>query len=198
MEPLNCRGLSCPQPVMETKKFLDDHPQVREFSILLDNPAAVQNVERFLGSRGFSVSGEGSGSEFKVTAQKQELSGCTFPVPEIKESHEKTIIAVTQDKMGRGDDRLGALLMQNFLKTLKEMGPSLWRLVFLNSGVKLTVEGADSLEALRELEAQGVSILVCGTCLNHFGLLEKKQVGETTNMLDIVTSLQVAEKVINF
>jgi selenium metabolism protein YedF len=198
MESLNCRGLSCPQPVMETKKFLDDHPQVGEFSILLDNPAAVQNVERFLGSRGFSVSEEGSGSEFKVTAQKQEQSGCTFPVPEEKESHEKTIIAVTQDKMGRGDDRLGALLMQNFLKTLKEMGPSLWRLVFLNSGVKLTVEGAEALEPLKELEAQGVSILVCGTCLNHFGLLEKKQVGETTNMLDIVTSLQVAEKVINF
>lgn len=198
MESLNCRGLSCPQPVMETKKFLDDHPQVGELSILLDNLAAVQNVERFLGSQGFSVSREGSGSEFRVTAQKQEQSGCTLPVPEAKESHEKTIIAVTQDKMGRGDDRLGALLMQNFLKTLKEMGPSLWRLVFLNSGVKLTVEGAEALEPLKELEAQGVSILVCGTCLNHFGLLEKKQVGETTNMLDIVTSLQVAEKVINF
>ena len=108
------------------------------------------------------------------------------------------MVLIVQDKIGRGDDRLGALLMQNFLKTLKEMGPSLWRLVFLNSGVKLTVEGAEALEPLKELESEGVSILVCGTCLNHFGLLEKKQVGETTNMLDIVTSLQVAEKVISF
>ena len=88
--------------------------------------------------------------------------------------------------------------MLNFLKTLKEMGSQLWRLVFLNSGVKLTIEGAESLPPIQELAGQGVSVLVCGTCLNHFGLLEQKKVGETTNMLDIVTSLQVAEKVISF
>ncbi len=88
--------------------------------------------------------------------------------------------------------------MLNFLKTLKEMGKSLWRLVFLNSGVKLTIEGAESLPLIQGLAEQGVSVLVCGTCLNHFGLLEQKKVGETTNMLDIVTSLQVAEKVISF
>ena len=78
------------------------------------------------------------------------------------------------------------------------MGEALWRLVFVNSGVKLTIEGTEALSVLQELESQGVSILVCGTCLNHFGLLEKKRVGETTNMLDIVTSLEVAEKVISF
>ena len=88
--------------------------------------------------------------------------------------------------------------MLNFLKTLKEMGSQLWRLVFLNSGVKLTIEGAESLPLIQELAGQGVSVLVCGTCLNHFGLLEQKKVGETTNMLDIVTSLQVADKVISF
>jgi selenium metabolism protein YedF len=99
--------------------------------------------------------------------------------------------------MGSGDDVLGAGLMVNYLKTLNEMGESLWRLVFLNSGVKLTVEGAETLAAIQDLEAHGVSVLVCGTCLHHFDLLEEKRVGETTNMLDIVTSLQVAGKVIS-
>ena len=82
MESLNCRGLSCPQPVMETKKFLDDHPQVEEFSILLDNLAAAQNVERFLGSQGFSVSRQGSGCRIQGHGSKAGASGCTLPAPE--------------------------------------------------------------------------------------------------------------------
>jgi hypothetical protein len=63
--------------------------------------------------------------------------------------------------------------------------------------VKLTIDGAGTLEDLRGMEAVGLSILVCGTCLDHFNLLEKKQVGQTTNMLDIVTAMQLADKVIN-
>jgi len=104
---------------------------------------------------------------------------------------------ITKNTMGFGDDLLGSGLILNFLSTLNEMGEALWRLVFLNSGVKLTIEGAETLPAIQQLEAQGVSILVCGTCLNHFNLLEQKRVGETTNMLDIVTSLQLADKVIS-
>jgi selenium metabolism protein YedF len=97
-----------------------------------------------------------------------------------------------------GDDVLGLKLMVNFLRTLKEMGDELWRLVFVNNGVKLTIEGSDVLEDLKGLrKSAGLKIMVCGTCLDHFNLLEKKQVGETTNMLDIVTAMQLADKVIN-
>jgi selenium metabolism protein YedF len=99
--------------------------------------------------------------------------------------------------MGYGDDVLGEKLMISFIKTLKEMGPDLWRLVFVNNGVKLAVSGADTLRDLQDIAASGVTILVCGTCLTHFNLLEAKQVGETTNMLDIVTAMQLADKVIN-
>ena len=98
--------------------------------------------------------------------------------------------------IGQGDDILGAGLMKNFLATLKEMGPDLWRIIFLNAGVKLCCRGSEVIDTLKELEAGGVSILVCGTCLDYFKLLEQKEVGETTNMLDVVTSLQVADKVI--
>jgi selenium metabolism protein YedF len=104
---------------------------------------------------------------------------------------------VATDKMGRGDDELGKKLMISFLTTLNEMGEELWRLVFVNDGVKLTIEDSDVLPVLKKLESGGVYILVCGTCLTHFDLLEKKQVGETTNMLDIVTAMQLADKVIN-
>ena len=106
------------------------------------------------------------------------------------------MVMVAAERMGSGDDLLGAKLMVNFIKTLKEMGGELWRLVFVNSGVKLTIDGAGTLEDLKGLEEEGLTILVCGTCQDCFNLLEKKQVGQTTNMLDIVTAMQVAEKVI--
>jgi hypothetical protein len=80
---------------------------------------------------------------------------------------------------------------------LPELGNALWRIIFLNAGIKLTIEGAPTLTPLQQLEAQGVSILVCGTCLDYYRLLEKKRVGETTNMLDVVMSHQAAGKVIN-
>jgi intracellular sulfur oxidation DsrE/DsrF family protein len=77
------------------------------------------------------------------------------------------------------------------------MGEDLWRVVFVNAGVKFTIEGSAQLEDILALEEQGVHILVCGTCLTHFDLLDRKRVGETTNMLDIVTSMELADKVIN-
>jgi intracellular sulfur oxidation DsrE/DsrF family protein len=71
-------------------------------------------------------------------------------------------------------------------------------LVLLNAGVKLAVAGSDVLGSIQALAQDGVMVLVCGTCLNHFQVLEQKQVGETTNMLDIVTHMQLADKVISF
>jgi selenium metabolism protein YedF len=107
------------------------------------------------------------------------------------------MVLCATDRMGFGDDALGLKLMVNFLRTLKEMGPDLWRLVFVNNGVKLTIEGSEVLEDLRQYEKDGLKIMVCGTCLDHFDILAKKQVGETTNMLDIITAMQVADKVIS-
>jgi selenium metabolism protein YedF len=198
METLNCLGLSCPLPVTETRDFIENHPQSDRFQILVDNPASAENVKRFLGSRGFGVSVESSGTEFRINAERAGGPGCETTVQQLIQAGQKTIIVISKDKLGTGDDYLGGQLMLNFLRTLKEMGTQLWRLVFLNSGVKLTIEGAESLPLIKELAGQGVSVLVCGTCLNHFGVMEQKKVGETTNMLDIVTSLQVADKVISF
>ncbi len=198
MELLNCRGLSCPLPVTETRNFLEAHPRETEFQVLVDNPASAENVKKFLASRAYEVTVESEGADFRVRAVKGADTACETAVQKLIGEDHQTLVVIARDKLGSGDDQLGALLMLNFLKTLKEMGSTLWRLVFLNAGVKLTIAGADTLPAILELAEGGVSVLVCGTCLNHFGLLEQKKVGETTNMLDIVTSMQVAEKVVNF
>lgn len=86
--------------------------------------------------------------------------------------------------------------MATFLANLSELGESLWRIILLNGGVKLSAMEEEALKSLQALEASGVSILVCGTCLNHYDLLAKKQVGETTNMMDVITSLSLAQKII--
>lgn len=198
VETINCKEMTCPQPVIETRNYLSSHPQLAEVTVLVDNLAAAQNVERFLGTLGFQALIQGAEPDFAIQARKQGSGGCQVLNPKAGIEPSKTLIMIGQDRLGQGDEKLGQLLMLNFIRTLKEMSDTLWRLVFVNSGVKLAIEGAEALPALQELESQGISILVCGTCLNHFGLLEKKQCGQTTNMLDIVTSLQVADKVITY
>ncbi len=108
----------------------------------------------------------------------------------------RTLVFIASPYVGTGDDVLGKKLMQNLISVLPELGDDLWRIILLNGGVKLAIEGSPVLERLQDLENKGVSILVCGTCLDHFKILENKQVGETTNMLDVVTSMQLADKVL--
>lgn len=198
MEKIDARGLSCPAPVLETKATVENsHP--RRIEVLLDNEPAKQNVTRFLNSQGYRTEVNQESHLFTVIGTG---SGEAAPAPQPKATATQTdvnkiMVMVAADRMGRGDDELGGKLMVNFIKTLKEMGDELWRLVFVNSGVKLTIDGAGTLEDLKAFEANGLTILVCGTCLDHFKLLEKKQVGQTTNMLDIVTAMQLADKVIN-
>ena len=103
---------------------------------------------------------------------------------------------LTTETLGRGDDELGAKLMLTFLANLGELGKDLWRIILLNGAVKLSANDGEALNMLKALAASGVDILVCGTCLSHYGLLEKKQVGETTNMMDVISSMAYAKKII--
>ncbi|RKX59968.1 MAG: sulfurtransferase-like selenium metabolism protein YedF [Thermodesulfobacteriota bacterium] len=197
METLDCRGLDCPQPVLRIKDFIEANTRTLAFTVSVDNAAAAQNVVRFVESQGFSASLNQNVDDFEIKAEKSEETRSESVATEPASSNEKTLVLIPKNTMGSGDDVLGAGLMLNFLNTLNEMGETLWRVVFLNGGIKLTIEGAKTLPAIQQLEAQGISILVCGTCLTHFNLLDQKGVGETTNMLDIVTSMQLADKVIS-
>lgn len=196
MDRLDYRGMNCPQPVMETRKYLDEHPEATGLSVLVDNKAASENVSRYMGSRGFQAEVRQDGKDFQVTGSKQgEICACeTFDPTDLERT---TLVMITHNTIGTGSRELGEKLMVSFVKTLAEIKDSLWRLVFVNEGVKLTVEGSETYPMLAELEKQGVSILVCGTCLDFFNLVDRKKAGETTNMLDIMTSLQVAAKIIN-
>jgi selenium metabolism protein YedF len=191
---IDCRGLACPAPVLRAKETIE-RETVDFLVMLVDNEAARENVSRFLSRAGYVVRlEEWEGAQAVVG----ERSGVTRePAVAATKAASKIMVLAGSDRLGRGDDFLGERLMVNFLGTLKEMGRDLWTLVLLNSGVKLACTGSEVLPVLRELVAAGVQVLVCGTCLNHFKLLEEKQVGETTNMLDIVTQMQLADKVVS-
>ena len=112
-------------------------------------------------------------------------------------SGQKTLVLLATDSLGQGNEELGRKIVINFIRNMKEMGDDLWRLVLLNGGVKLAVEGSEVLPQLQDLAREGLDILVCGPCLKTFNLFEHKQVGELMSMLDLITSMQVADKVIS-
>ncbi|GAC1470770.1 MAG: sulfurtransferase-like selenium metabolism protein YedF [Desulfuromonadaceae bacterium] len=171
-------------------------------TVLVDNEAARQNVSRFLEHQNFQVSSEVQGGEFRIVgtrgdgASAPEILSSTPAATERKPGVKKIMVLVTSVHMGHGDDGLGDMLQFNFLKTLKEMGPDLWRVVFVNSGVSFTAEGSEAVPVLQELAGGGVQILACGACLAYFHILDKIQVGEVTNMLEIVTGMQLADSVV--
>lgn len=194
---LDCRGLACPEPVTRCRALIrDSNPDA--VAILVDNAAALENVSRLLTRNGYGAKSEKySDNGWRIVARRSANAETETPVdPAPSHDGAKTLVLLTADTLGRGDNDLGEKLMAMFLGNLSELGESLWRIVLLNGAVKLSATAGDSLKALKALEASGISILVCGTCLNHYGLLEQKQVGQTTNMMDVITSLGLAQKII--
>ncbi|MCB9493824.1 MAG: sulfurtransferase-like selenium metabolism protein YedF [Desulfobacteraceae bacterium] len=197
MNIIDVRKMSCPKPVIETKKFLDTNPLCASVCVVSDNGASAENVSRFLSNSGFEVTVENEGDIYKINGVKQgSTEADPRPVEKSEFEDTKTLIMITKDEMGSGDSILGKKLMKNFLATLNEY-QGLWMVVFVNSGVKLTVKNCDTVEDISKLEKAGIKVLVCGTCLDHYNILEEKDAGQTTNMLDIIAGLNLADKVIS-
>lgn len=197
---LDCRGMECPAPVLQVRNAVEKEAPAA-IAVLVDNEAARQNVIRFLEHQNYQVISEVQGSEFRVVGTRE--GGAKAPVAlsatVVKErgtGEKKIMVLITSTHMGHGDDGLGDMLMFNFIKTLKEMGGDLWRVVFVNCGVSFTAEGSEAVPILQELSGEGVQISACGACLAYFHILDKIQVGEVTNMLEIVTGMKEADSVI--
>jgi selenium metabolism protein YedF len=190
MQTIDCRNLSCPAPVINVKKALQEHAEIR---VLLDDGAPRENVTRFSLNRGCLVSEERDGSGWVLTISA--AAGTVHPAPEAV-SQGSRVVMITSDRLGDGPEELGRLLMRNFVHTLLETAELPARMLFLNSGVFLTCEGSDVLEALGKLHGMGVEIFSCGLCLDFFTIKDKLRVGATTNMLATAEYLLSAGSVI--
>lgn len=191
MKEIDCRGMACPQPVVTAKKALGES-EGKEFTLIVDNPSARDNVERFAQSQGAMVDVEEKGNDFYLRIQK----GTACDLAASVQKAEKVVVYINSNLLGIGEEALGTILMRSFLKTLLDLKPIPSKLIFINSGVRLTAEGSEVLETLKTLSETGVEILSCGTCLDFYGLKAKLKVGIISNMYDIAQSLLEADRLI--
>jgi selenium metabolism protein YedF len=191
---IDARGLACPQPVLLTKKELDEGRE-GTFRVLVDSEVARENVKRFAESEGCSVQVRQEGDRFEVRVAK----GSVAENEEAKRHGAVVgdeVVLICTDVLGKGDARLGAILMKAFLNALVDADPAPKKLMFLNEGVRLTTAGSEVLDVLGEFQRRGVGLFSCGTCLEYYQLKDALKVGEVTNMFEIVKSLSHAAKVI--
>lgn len=190
---VDAKGLPCPQPVIKAKEVLKEMTE-GTVEVLVDNEIAVQNLMKLGGYLGLKpVSEKLSEEEFRVSYDVTERKAETC-IPDARRKGQ--VVVISSDCMGSGDDELGRQLMKGFLYAQTQLDVMPDTVLLYNGGAKLSAEGSQSVEDLRSLEAQGVEILTCGTCLNFYGLSEKLAVGNVTNMYDIAEKLSGASSVI--
>lgn len=202
MEKLDCVGLNCPEPVLRTKAHLEQNVG-KAFRVLVDNEASRENILRFGRSQGCEVSVTGDMSKgFLVTLIPGEGNSeveefiedeylCEVP------ASSNLVYVISSECMGRGSDELGWALMQTYVTTLASVSPLPSHILLYNGGVKLSTTEGKALEALQALEGNGVTVWICGTCLEYFKLEELRQVGSITNMYDIMNTMAMASKVVS-
>ncbi|MGB4549515.1 MAG: sulfurtransferase-like selenium metabolism protein YedF [Syntrophales bacterium] len=190
---IDARGLQCPQPVILARKALEEM-NAGTVTVIVDSMESRENVRRYAANQGCDVEvAERGGCHYltiskrpgrTITEEKAPLSG-------------PDVVCITTARLGEGSEELGGILMKAFLNTLWDDQRRPSRIIFLNAGVFLTVEGSDVLDSLTLLEREGVEILSCGTCLAYYGVREKLKIGRVSNMHEIVESLMTAGRVIN-
>lgn len=197
MITVNAMGDNCPIPVIKTKKAIAALTGPETIEVLVDNEIAVQNVTKMASGSGGKVTSEKLGdAEFKVTI---EMEGA--PVADeaeavcVPDARDNTVV-VSSDRMGSGNDELGKVLIKGFIFAVTQLDTLPKTMLFYNGGATLTTEDSDSLEDLKSLEAQGVEIMTCGTCLDYYGLKDKLAVGTVTNMYSIVETMAKAGRIV--
>lgn len=214
MITVNAMGDICPIPVVKTKKALNELQGAGQIEVLVDNETAMRNVVKMAKSTGAEAESSQTGErEYRVLITvSAENDGGT---ENVKDRTEKTdavqtagpsasacstcigcVAAIGSDRMGEGSDELGHILMKSFLFALTQLDQLPDKILFYNGGARLTVEGSESLEDLKNLEEQGVEIMTCGTCLDYYGIKDKLAIGTVTNMYSIVETLKNAVSVI--
>ena len=197
---IDCKGMACPLPVVNAKKASEELNAGDMLTVLVDNEIAVQNLKRFAEHKHFSVSADKrSEKEFAVVMQ---VSGTAAEntqeeiVCAVDSRRKGMLVVLSANTMGSGDPKLGTSLMKAFVFALTKQDQLPDTILCYNTGAYLTCQGADTLEDLKLLESEGVTILTCGTCLDFYGLKETLAVGGVTNMYDIVERMENAQQIL--
>lgn len=203
MIKVNAIGDACPIPVVKTKNAIRELGGSGVVEVSVDNEIAVQNLLKMAKQKEYEAAFEKkSNTEYIVTinvnggevSDAKPVTKATVKSDEIK--LKETIVVIDSDKMGDGDEEFSKTLLKGFIYALSSQDIPPAKILFYNTGVRITTEGSASIEDLKVLEKAGAKIYSCGACLNNYGLSEKLSVGEVTNMYDIVSYLMEADLVI--
>jgi selenium metabolism protein YedF len=202
---VDARGLACPLPVVNAKKAAEELHTGDVLTVLVDNEIAVQNLQKFAKQKGFSATGEKKAEkEFEVTINVVSDAAAQAVAEEAEEEivcavdsrKNGMVVVLSANVMGTGDEKLGTNLMKAFVFAVTKQDQLPETIVCYNTGAYLTCEGADTLEDMKALEAEGVNILTCGTCLDFYGIKDKLAVGTVTNMYEIVEVMEKAKNIV--
>ncbi len=194
MKVIDCKNMACPTPVVTTKRALEEAGG-EVVQVLVDAGAPRENVTRFARNRGYMVAETELAGGFALTITPPDTL-LSAPQPATSGTGQR-VMMITSDRIGADANELGRLLMKNFIITLLDLADLPDRMLFLNSGVLLTSEGSDVLEALEQLGNRGVEIMSCGICLDYYHTKDKLAAGSVTNMFTTAESLLQASSVIN-
>lgn len=198
---IDARGKICPIPVVETKKRLKTLSQGDTLEVQVDNFVAVQNLSKMAQQKKLLLDTKKIDENNYIVTFTKNINDDIVKVKEdvVGVDHsrpDKTVVVLASDRMGQGDERLGRILMKGFIYALTEQEQLPDTILLYNRGCYLSTQDSDSVADLQLLESQGVEILTCGTCLNHYGLDKKLSVGEATNMYVLVEKQVQASKII--
>lgn len=192
---IDARGKNCPMPVIMAKKEIDGG--IKFFTVQVDNKIAVENLKKLANSQGFEVKVNEVDGNFDVKFSNgcEECEEILAKVENRKPLGDWSIF-VNKSIIGVGDEELGQSLITMFFYTILESKDYPRSILFMNDGVKVPTLNKHSIEYLKKLEESGVELLVCGACLDFYGLQEKLSAGKISNMYEIVDSMKTASKVI--
>ncbi|WP_252248688.1 sulfurtransferase-like selenium metabolism protein YedF [Clostridium sp. ZBS20] len=200
---IDAKGKNCPIPVIMAKKEIDNGNV--NFVVEVDNKIANENLKKLGNSMGFEIKSQEANGIFKVhflkagrNNNKSEIcEECNEIIEEIKKDKLSTwSIFIGKEIIGSGSEELGKSLMKMYFYTMTESDDLPKSILFMNEGVKIPALNEQVVEHLKDLEKKGVEILVCGTCLNFYGLEEELKVGKVSNMYEISNYMKAASKVI--
>lgn len=190
MRELDLRKKSCPIPLVETRKFINNNKNV-DFKIILDNEVSFINIKKFLENNKINYSSNKSGNDFLfevIFDGNEQLSKNDFQINNFT-------ILVMSELFGNGADELSNVLMKSYFYALDESITLPSNIIFINSGVKLLTNDniIKNVDSLRE---KGVSIYYCGICVDYYGIKDKVRLDEITNMYSIIDILNNSDNVI--
>jgi len=186
-------------PLIETKKALKESRIGDDLVVEVDNQTSFNNLSHFLNDNGLPYEYTHQDSVYQIKFKAKEL--------QIKNADQKAeikpkanigdyTIILSSSTMGSGNDDLGKLLLKGFINTIEQLDTLPQEIICYNSGVTLAIKGSNTAKSLKTIENQGVKILLCGTCVDFFGLKDNLEVGSITNMLYIAAKLASESRIV--